>query len=360
MNFHKHKEEGAATLGIALILILIISIGAFASANVVLNDTKGARNEVVTLRALNSADAGINYAMSWLGVPANTSDPSFVWTATSDPATNVNGKTLTISNDGFTVTMTFYRQLVASQNFTDASPTGLTTQIIQIVAVATGETSASAQVSQKVYLPTVINNSFSGSPIVVQGCLSGVTGSPNVSGVPNNMGDITTSANSATNCINPGSLGSIPVQLGGFTGTAWDYTFGISQAQMKAAAGDNSGTSVRYYDSSSPLGGGQWNSDFGSATSPGIIVFMAGSDGHGGCPKVNGGPTIYGIVYYDAGCGGNEGWGNATVNGSVVNGGDITQLTANTNFNYTNLAGNPALFQIPVTAVRVVGSWKDF
>lgn len=349
------NQKGMATLGIALILILIISIGTLYSGQIVLSDTKSNRNEHLSKRALQSADAGISYAMVWLGNPNNTSAADFVWQTDATQAdTQVNTKVLTTTNDGYNVAIKIYRQFVASQNFVDGTPTGWTFEIIQLVSTATGENSSSAKVSQKVYLPKAINPSFSSSPIVIQGCLSGVTGTPNAAGVPNNKAAITTSANVVSGCINPGNMGTVPVQLGGFQGSAWDYTFGVSQDQMKAAAGDNTGDTVRYYDASNPAPD-NWHDNFGSESNPGVIVFGPGS----GCPKINGGPVIYGIVYYDASCGADEGWGNATIYGSVVSGGAITQLTANTQFHYMDFTG-PNAIKIPVTAIRIVGTWKDF
>ncbi|WP_341328294.1 hypothetical protein [Methylotuvimicrobium sp. KM2] len=88
-----------------------------------------------------------------------------------------------------------------------------------------------------------------------------------------------------------------------------------------------------------------------------------------GCPKLNGGITIYGIVYYESttACAAN-GWGGATIYGSVVWESDVDRPNANSEFiaiDYSsNEAWNAILFPqpnpLPYTVSALPGTWRDF
>ncbi len=109
-----------------------------------------------------------------------------------------------------------------------------------------------------------------------------------------------------------------------------------------------------FYDSTNPAPN-NFHQSVGTETMPGVIVFGPGS----GCPKINGSPTIYGIVYYDASCASQDpGWGGATIHGTVVVDGSITKFTANSQLLAANLGTND--LKIPYLPVRILGSWRDF
>lgn len=91
-----------------------------------------------------------------------------------------------------------------------------------------------------------------------------------------------------------------------------------------------------------------------------------------GCPKLNGGITIYGIVYYQStsACAAN-GWGGATIYGSVIWEGDVDKPNANSKFiavDYTSSGGwgslTTILFPQPAplryTVSALPGTWRDF
>lgn len=84
-----------------------------------------------------------------------------------------------------------------------------------------------------------------------------------------------------------------------------------------------------------------------------------------GCPKFNGGITIFGIVYFESqnACKAN-GWGGATIYGSVIWEGDVDKPNANSKFIEVDYARNGSLDEVfnigPDDAVNLPGTWKDF
>ena len=84
-----------------------------------------------------------------------------------------------------------------------------------------------------------------------------------------------------------------------------------------------------------------------------------------GCPKFNGGITIYGIIYYESttACPSN-GWGKLTVYGSVIWEGNVNKLNSNPEFIEVNYGSGDTLndsFHTTINgAARLPGTWKDF
>ena len=107
-------------------------------------------------------------------------------------------------------------------------------------------------------------------------------------------------------------------------------------------------------------GNGIDNTTIGAPTSPVILIIPSAS----GCPKFNGGVTIYGVAYYEttSACASN-GWGGATVYGSVMWEGNVDKPNANTQYievDYDNLGGMDSAFNMTIEdAVRLPGTWRD-
>lgn len=99
----------------------------------------------------------------------------------------------------------------------------------------------------------------------------------------------------------------------------------------------------------------------GTPSTPVILIVR---DSYG-CPSFNGTVTVYGIVYYESttACAAN-GWGGATIYGSVIWEGDVDKPNANSKFietDYEDLGGLDDVFNIGIDyATSIPGTWKDY
>jgi hypothetical protein len=216
---------------------------------------------------------------------------------------------------------------------------------------------------------SILNGFFNNAAIVVNGGLSGIKGNPDVYSenaiVYNNRvaedGDIV-----------PGHFNKKGPALGDITGEAfpttgspaWDHVFNLPlsdaiekavangyEASMGALPSEPTDGKGPFYlwDSSSHI-----QTSFGTADNP--VVLIIPSD----CPKINGGPRIYGMVYYaNPDCGGHHGWGNAQIYGTLITEGPITKVNANTEFHDLNDAGD-GFSHYARHAIFIPGTWKDF
>lgn len=340
LHFHHsgHRQSGVATLIIILILLFAITGITLYAAQSGIMEQKVAANDYRSKQIQEAADAGLDYALSWL----TTYQP--IWT-TKDAATEHDITSITTSVGNFTVGIALERPV--------ADPKKVT---IFATATEIGNTSATKPTA-KAQTTIVQKKSIAGdplSPLMVNGCVSGVTGTPQVHN--NTGGDeiVTSQDNSSGTCVNsghlsdPGPPATTPaIDDDAFDGSAWDNLFGMSQAEMEALAALD--PDVYWITDTTP-----WappSNPLGSISSP-VIVIMTG------CAKFNGTSTVYGIVYYSTPCSA-PGWGNVDIYGSVIFEGDITSLTANGTVTYdpSYLAG----FDKKNRGVqnRAPGSWID-
>jgi hypothetical protein len=253
----------------------------------------------------------------------------------------------------------------------------------------------------------------SAPPIVVDGCLTSPNGNPTIYPRPGGPAALTlATANpgdgTSAGCLDlhgpgggfhfdlglcasggtdaacaPGDTGSaasiaeadIPDYLAGLDLSAadepraWNHLFAIPLADAKAraaAAGqvyasDNAvptAPAVPFvvYTGSTPFNG-SGTKVYGSAAAPVVLIV---SDP--GCPKFNGGVTVYGFIYYESVGGSCNGWGGASVIGSVVLEGDAGDFNANSSFfDIGNLGGGGGGGVVLLDDVaRIFGTWKDW
>ena len=358
------SQRGAAALGITLVLLFILTILAVLGSRVLVQETRSTANELLAARAFEAAEAGLEYGVAWLGANA----PPYTYVADNAPfgttaacaSTGVCQRIATdqtVAISGYTVTVRFRRATVplASMNYLE----------VLSYAVSTADSANKAMVRQSVFV-SPFNNNKPGSgapPLVVNGCLSGVTGTPSLKPAAAGATGIISSQPAA--CLDNGHMNlNGGTKVGnGFTGTAWDYVFpGIPKADMKtlaaaqAAAGlPLSERSVIWVDSTA-----NWHDSVGSLgppVSPVVLIFSAAA----GCPKINGNPRIVGIVYYEGGCD-SQGFGGADLHGSLVYEGSLTKFTANTTLNY-NAAVNTIVStggNLGGKMPKVAGTWRDY
>ena len=208
--------------------------------------------------------------LAWLGAIDSATGSSHLrllagsWSVACDPATDpspaTNSRTLTTQIDEHEVEISFTRQCLAGQNFSDGSANGKRHEIIEITASASNEAQSQAQVRQKVFVPQVVNPAFSGAPLVINGC--SVDGNNGVSGVnarlhvtaPTTRPALETSrpvdsagrlSDTGQPCIDTSQLREYDAATGSeqpsvglatFSGSAWNHVFGPTRTQIKAAA----------------------------------------------------------------------------------------------------------------------------
>lgn len=335
------SQRGVITLGISMVILVLVSLIVFHTSSNILLEIKTSNNQYYQTKALEAARGGAEYGISWL----MTNSASSWTTDSSGPSGNNQKATVSMTNPqtigGYSVDITIWRN--------SASPA-----IMEVRAIASNA-DATATVRQKFYANTISFNSTVIPPIVINGCLSGVTGGPDT--LPDTPGQTMVVSSQSSACLDNGhlDLNGGTMQGSGFTGTAWNYVFSTSKADMKALAAVSSSDDIRFYDASNPFPDVNWHDNLGTEAAPGILIFDTGS----GCPKINGSPVIWGIVYYSPECGADHGWGGAVIHGSVISEGSITSLNANTQFYPWSGATTNSNYTVSILA-KVVASWRDF
>ncbi len=355
----KNRQRGQAVLIVVLVLAMIMGVVGLTTAQIGSTEQKIVGNDLRAREAHEAAEAGLEYGVAW----ATQHTISSNLTCSSDPLpagcptalTTVTGSS---TGESYSYTLTY--------------TTG--TSSLEVTSVAQGVNDATIQATSQEWIKQIsrLNTNGKSAPaIVVNGGLSGVTGNPTIdSGNPPGTAILTSQPVAS---VDTGHLGGNPT-LGAVVSTtlpatatpAWDYLFGTSLASATATAIANG-----YVESSGSLpttpaadkapfyvwdSGSHISSNYGSATSPVVIIVAAGN-----CPKMNGGPTIYGIVYFPASCS-DQGWGNATIYGSIVAEGAITKLNANVTIhsNGQGTGGSQLFNNFVYSAARIPGTWKDF
>lgn len=384
------SQRGAATLIVTTLLMLLMSITSMTAARLGMIEQKTVAAEQRMREAKQAAQAGLVHAIAWLedhpcggGCPALTTP------------------TLTTAS-GYT-----YDPVVT---FTDVSGYLL----VRATAVANEENSIRADVQQLVRQMSLLSRRGRlAPPILVDGCLTDVKGGPAI--YPQPDGDAVLSlatsapgdgrgcievANSAGNwhvdvalctdagadvaCSPESTLGSTSVDsdtradyLSGADLSSlaeprsWNYMFNVSLSEaiaqataagrVYAASGDvptGPAPEVPFtvYTGSAPFNGSGTRT-YGTPERP-IVLIMSNP----GCPKLNGGVTIYGYVYYqgDPAAVSCNGWGGAKITGTVILETDGNGFNANTEFfDQINLGGaGDVLYLDGVTPVS--GTWKDW
>lgn len=391
------RQRGIATLSISLVIISLAAIVTLNTSKGILFEQKTSTNQYRAITAHEAAQAGLEEALAWLQSleipnPVPTSCPSPMnpyvlacWTVDTSEFSN-GPEDLALSDrtssgtlvTGFDTNVHFQRKTLPLSEL----------NFVEVIseATSTSDSTVKARVRQKIYLPTIaVNTAGAGAshaPLLLNGCFYDAKGGPDIHpGGADNLALATIYSDDL--CDDWGHMDP----HGGGTQTdlpaasVWDQLFpGMSQAQMKVISEFQANQGLS--DSSSPRrtvywvdSSSNWHQSLGSEDEPVILIFSdtaCASD----CPKVNGGPTIYGIVYFDTDINNNgvtneesevelaNGWGGLVLHGTLAIEGGIRKVNANSEFHY-NANVNAAL-DIPAgpstlnVAARVPGSWRDF
>ena len=340
------RQAGVYTLMISLVLVGASMLAIRGLTKSSLLETRITSNEQVTLEVSHAADAMLNYGLAWY----TENEP--VWTTAGGVSTGAPAGAIpaVAASNGDT-----YNGVVT---YTRASSAYV---LVTATATATGNSAITATVRQYIHSNLLIGDpNFSPAPLTLDGCTWGNTGSPDLYPGPEN---IAIQTSTPADCLDQGHIGYNGGTEGYDTvfkdGDIWNYFFTISRAEMKAIADqevadgvDAADRSVVWVTSTS-----NYHTSWGSPTNPVILVFAPSAD----CPKVNGNPTIYGVVFVDSPCDGTNGWGGTEVFGSVAINGSMKKLNANTEITHWGNVSNTDISNLKLDWVaRIPGSWRDF
>lgn len=403
------RQKGAAALLATLILVVIASLGALVVNKAAFNEQKLSGVDLRSKEVYAAAVGVLDFGVSQLEATYFTSSSSFVWADLNGDGQLNNAVPLanfTNANNLPTIDQNVdtYQPSIMYTRISDPVASPL---VIEVAATATAV--ADSHITKTVtmqYLISDVGTSslWNGPPVVVENCLSGVLGTPDIV----TSGIAIGSLNGSGACVDPGNFDvngnaiptgdpSIAEDMNGnhldangnpdpLTTSLHETFFGtVSPAELKAfseaEASLSLGTADRtfyYIDAAftDPSGdtswnGNAWNDDIGSGTytmpsGPGVVDHptVLYFDASVGCPPVNGNVTIWGVVFYAAAsCNttiGAQGGGKAIVYGTVAFSGSLTQYNANTiiyEVDLSNGGGGPKDFKI-VTALP--GTWIDF
>lgn len=368
-----HGQRGVASLLISLVVLISMTVLTFAVARTGLMEQKISANEARAKETLEAAEAALEYGAAWLA------SNNVTWT---DIGGNKEQATPATAPPNITVGNFTYNASVTFQRDTSTTNTKKYT-LIMASATETSDSSITTSLSQYAYQINVLNdtNGNSPAPLVMDGCLTDVTGTPDIwpEGSDPNSGFTGTGISAATSqpgsgmsCINnnthldlhstggpdfDGKQHSTNLDLDGDgTGSVWEYVFDIDKATFIGSADTSlSDAGPLYYITSS----GNWgsgNATYGSVSNPVVIYFSDAAD----CPKPVGGITVYGIIYLEGDCNDANGWGGLTVYGAVLVDGNMAKLNANTDIRHISLAGGGnGLAMAPLGAPKIIGTWND-
>lgn len=343
------RQQGVAILAITIILLLVATIATLMVGRIGLFEQKIVGTDVRSKEVYAAAIGGLEAGVKWF--EENYSDLAFedigsvvaLDEAELPPTAEMNA-------DDYGVAIS-YELRSYNEADVDAGPT-----IVRVIATATAENDShiSKTVSVDVMIgkvPGLFGNSpmvsdddpavFQGPPVMVEGCMSGVTGTPDI--YPHeDLGIAIGTTQGTVACIDEGHF-----SLHGGTKQALTPQMSIAEAVFgvdipeadpdKKYEKDEDAVKAKLLkeEDKNPdrvfvvVAGEEMPWDvhkpLGSEEAP-VIVYI---DRAMGCPKVNGGPVVHGLVYFAAKDCASHGWGNGEIHGTVAFRGNMIKHTAN-------------------------------
>ena len=399
------SQRGVAILAITIILLLVATIATLMVGRVGLYEQKLVGTDVRAKEVNSAAVGGLEYAVRWfeenyVDLPWSDADgngiPCAGDTATPDALANT-----ALSADTYAHQITY-----TLRNCLDQSPI-VATATSRATAVADSHVAKTVEVDVMV---GVITNSpfggtvqgedpsvFQGPPVMVESCMSGITGTPDI--YPNaDLGIAIGTTQGTVGCLDHGhfdlhggsKLALTPamslaqavfgVEITTFTDADDKYAKEEAAIKEKLLALETENpdrvfvvdSTYPHFPAVQPSYNNNWHNNLGSADAPVILYFDQTVD----CPKINGGTTIYGLVYYAKRVCSTNGWGGGTVHGTVAKRGDMTKFTANAAIHGESLdygdtggdgeggdsttIGEPGGIFSENRFAEIPGSWRDF
>lgn len=346
-------QRGAATLTIALALIMAITMLSYAVAYTANTEQRMTQNDQLRQDSLQAAEAGILYSLQWLG----TQRPD--WIEVEDRllfSPSVPSLT-TATRDSFAFNIVF-----EAEDDND--------RFIHVTSDACAANTPEICSRISLYAKPISILTDKGErapPLILDGCVTASSGQPRLLPDPASTNPVSAISSHSASCLDPTLLN---LGTGRTIGNAfapnqlWQQLFGISREEFQTLADAEDAAGVpdaeRNYwlVAADDLNAGRWDRSLGSPEQPVILVVPASL----GCPAFGGGAIIHGLVYIDASCdAGAPVWDNLEIFGALAIAGNSAQLSADvriTHIRYTAPAP-PRLLPPLLGAVPVPGTWSD-
>lgn len=402
-NFNpKIRQKGAATLIVVTVLAIIMGVIALTTARTGLMEQKITGNDLRAREAQEAAEAGLEYGVAWAQkneIPNDvTCSSGALPTGCPTALTTVTGSS---TKESYVYTLTYTKG----------------SDSVRVTSNAKGDADSSIAATSEAWVKQISNSLFGMGmkmppPLVAEGCILNTLGNPNAYVLKPGNPVAASGFSADENCLpkgnmavnqwtdndndgvqdDTGEVGSTEnyntVTFSGCPDThcVWNHYFEMSlEDAMQAATSaghiytkvpcgaPSSSPSIYIFNNSGPIGSSDII-DVGTCSGNGINgktigapkqpVLLIIPEGYG-CPKFNGGITVYGIIYYETptDCDTN-GFGGADVYGSVMLEGSGNKFNANTKFIEVDHGSGNALnstFQMGIDdATRIPGTWKDF
>lgn len=355
-------QRGAAALLVTTLLVVVGGLSALFVNETMVTEQKVTGSNLRNQEAYAGAISGLDYAIEWL---ENTGAAGIPWGVNAGgvvgPGSTAQPPALADSAAG----IDSYSHTLTYELLTDLSADP---KLMRVTSTAEGVADSHVEKTVSVIViraSLLSGSSYNGPPLLVEECVSNVTGTPDI--VPRSSSNLAIGTiNGTASCLEPGHFELNGGDVAEFDTTAPDLfstVFGIgrdeSDLQSWAAANP---ADIIYVDNLYSLAGlynfngNKWGVNLGSPASDVILYF----DDSVGCPKLNGSVVIYGLVYFEQEDCSSQGWGGTEIHGTVAFSGDLTKFTANTELigdPLDSFAGDNAAFSV----VSIVpGSWRDF
>ncbi len=353
------KQQGVASLTVALSLIIAISLLSYAVAHTANTEQRMTMNEQLKNDSLQAAEAGLLFGLDWLG-----SERELEWIAVEDqllahPATAP--ALSSASQDSFAINIVF-----EARDENDS--------YIQITSEASAAHTPEVSTRLRLYakpISILTDHGERAPPLSIAGCLTHTSGQPRLLPDPTEANPVSLAIAESEHCLNKHlvNLGTGEARAHAFDeDKTWETFFAISPGEFQQFVEEEQ--TARIPDSqrnywladSHDLRAGRWTKNLGSPNQPIILVMPAAL----GCPKFGGGTTLHGLVYIEGDCGDNDehgsnSWGNVEIYGALVIASDSTQLSGNVRINHMRYArGKPSRILPPLLgAIPIPGTWSD-
>lgn len=340
-------QKGVASLIVILVILMSLSVVTLYFAKVSVIEQKISSNGYKYKQVFEAADAGVDHGLSWL----STNNP--IWVADPvDAGFVIDGNNLKFSAGNYSIAVNLRRSL--------AKP-----NVVSIESRATDANGSINALSRIEVIKKSLLVNGPEAPLIINGCLNSVTGAPNIQNYDGGI-EIVSSQDSSGGCIDTGHFnqnGPPPsrppapdVRDEAFSISAWDRTFGITQAELQKIAIEQAASIPNIQDRTVLWinDASEWHTDLGQLSptiKPVIAIFNA-------CQKINGNTVIVGIVYYQGPCN-VSGWGGGKLYGSIVVEGNMAGMNSNSVLNYSSSYVNIASEPLLGIQAKLPGSWFD-
>ncbi|MGB5298557.1 MAG: hypothetical protein WBM52_20070 [Thiogranum sp.] len=352
LNPGRQTQKGAATLLIALVLMMSITMVTMAVARTLVVEQRMANNANWNTRLMLQAEAGLAKGLAYL----SRSLQSMSWQRATDNNTLVDKMTVSFTGPDIQTDVVFSRPADPDQYIH-----------IQVTSSRDDGSTLHAGISRYVRPMSVLTPLVeSAPPLILNGCLTSIP-------INFDIRPLNADSDQAGDSVWLGGgrpcptlhlidthKGPIQAKITG--DDLWPLIFSVSREEFHSLATEQNelADSDRNYwlAQDGDLNSGRWNRSLGSADRPVALYFSAAI----GCPEFSDGVRLYGVVFVDTDCPEPIADYGFEVFGTLIINGDLNTGDTKLRLNHIQLADTQQTrLQFPVLrSVPVPGTWKDF